>query len=565
MKHRLGIGLLAGTGLLVSLLLATRADAQREVFAWRGALAQDAPHTVAGNWFKEVELVDVNGDGWSDIYLVQKQAGINSGPNIDLLYLSSGKTNGGIVLGLDDLADLLASDFPPTSQPNAFRFRETAVAFPQSFITARGYDAELVDLNGDGNLDILRPDWGLLMVLWGDGSGSFPQTTDVFSFGGNPNASCPVSGNYDDIALANLASPGGRGTADDFLVAQWDTCGRNLLVENKTPRSELKGLMPDFEIHLSEPPELPAEHTHSVSLGDVNGDRFPDAVLANQIGGFPRTQIYFGTAQGFNFAASPLTLNQPSVRGLLTTVADVVDLDGDGDLDLYIAQPNTDEGLVGHGAYFNDGDSTPFSGPFKAGAPIANAAPQGLGAYDARYVDLNGDGRKEIVVVSINVCEPSSNPQSPCNTQTVYPTSLQVFSTLAGSNNVVDVTPDYVPGDAQGGIAVDLADLDNDGDQDMVLGGVRQDLPGPTSQFAAAHIFENQTMTVIRDRVIDRSMTFVGIEEVVAGTNVSIPAGRAVIFETDGSFAANPEKGGRILLQDGFHAAAGSSFVARTY
>lgn len=565
------------------------AGAQREVFALRGQISQDSPHSVQGTWFKEVEIVDVDGDGWFDIYANQKQPGVDFNDNIDLLYVSNGKANGGVVLGLDNLADVLAADLPRSAtQPAAFAFKETRIAFPVAVRTSRGYDAEFADLNRDGLPDLIRPDRGTLFVLWGNGDrdfdgdgakdGYFPVVTDLLTFEGNPNADCPAGGEdyfgrYDDVDLADFD---GDGQADDFVVAQYDRCGRNFIVRNLTPRSKLADLVPSFSIEAIDEPdptdedELPAEGTHSVSAGLIDADAIADVVLAHlpQNRGETcrdqtppedvRPQIYRGQG-GFSFALSA-TLDDPGLACLDTTVADLVDLDGDGDLDLYVAQAKREAPAEGsqHGAYYNTGSGA-FRG-FVAAPPVTfDGLLNGGGIYDARYADLDGDGRKEILVVSINVCEPTGT----CSADAVFASGLRVF-TVEASGAISEASSRFLPALVEGGIALDLADLDNDGDQDLVVGGVREDLPGPTTQFASAHIYENQTVTRLANRTVDRNAVFVGRESLTAG-NLDITPGTSVVFETDAEFDGRPGIGGSILLREGFHAKAGSSFLAHTF
>ncbi len=555
--------------LLAVALCSTAAVAQPPIFARVGTL-EDPATAGTGSGFKEVEVVDLNEDGTPDFILPQKQPGTTgAGSNRDILYLS---TSSDLILAVDTLS-------------SRFTLKNTAQAFPQALMTTRAYDVEIGDLDGDGALDMVRPDFGAnLVVWWGKRDGKKPTGTfdgfrDVFDPPGfNPNALCgSVAGNYDDVDLADVDKDGDL----DFVVSQRQiSCPgssplpRNFIVENLAIDSG--GNQPRiFEIRAADPSiplgvldELPARQTHSVIFGDVDPPSQLDVVLAEK----NLTRIFFSGVGNdpFDFEDTPLVLTQPGITGPEVVVADLVHLNSDNFLDLVVAQ-NAITGVT-HGVYFHSGDSAnPYPQAPDCGgsgepacswepAPTIDYAALGItnnawGLYDARFGDLDDDGRMEIISVNQNVG----------NSSELEPTVVQVLSVNPG-DTLQDRTPTFMeaPSTLTGGMGVDLADLDNDGDEDMILGGATKPA-GPTGPLiASTTVYENRTRTVINNRTLSSvrgtdcvagPCTVTAIDELTAGPAVDIPSGADVTFEA----------GGTVRLTDGFTASVGSEFTARNF
>ena len=526
--------------LLVLVAAATSASAQTYTrFVYSGELSQpsDSPED---SWFKEVELADVDQDGWLDIVLPQKQpcADPCSGPNepvseanIDHLYLNEP----GLILALDAPTD-------------AFAFRPTVEVFPL-FTTTRNYDVELADLDLDGVLDIIRPDrYGHLKVLWGNleiGEIDFLQFVDIFSFGGNPNSDCvpdpmgnpdlqPVSqGNYDDVDVIDLDFDGDL----DFAVAQYDTCGRSFLVENlalsNIGGTVVAGVPGTFAIRGVDPDELPASLAHSVSFGSVDDGGAPqpafDLLLANSFSGSYAPQLYLGAGQPFGFEANPIELADPGLDGP-TVVADLRDLDLDGKTDIYIAQgffptsQTPDAPSQTHGVYFHSGNDL---APYPSFTPWPGTVFHKR-LYDARYADLDHDAQNtiEIVTVNINVTESGATSDTEINIASVQ------------GQQLIDVSDDFLPSTLAGGIAIDLGDLDNDGDLDMVLGGIST---GDDEIYSAAHVYENRTFTRFDRTYSEGEQDLVALDTLTAGDGATVTGSARVQLRAP-----------RVLLTDGF-------------
>ena len=399
--------------------------------------------------------------------------------------------------------------------------------------------------------------------------------------GFNPNALCdPVHGNYDDVDLADVDGDGDL----DFVVSDREaSCPptsplpRNFIAENLT--IDAGGNRPrvfairaaDPSIPLGQLDELPSNQTHSVFFGDVDPPSALDVVAAE----LDLTRIYFGGAGGdpYDFESAPLILLEPGHPNREVVVADLVHLDADAFLDVFVAQNHIVPGALGgvtHGVYFHSGDSQdPYPQPPDCGgagepacswvaAPIIDFAGLGLsdffwGLYDARYGDLDDDGRMEIVAVNQNVD----------NMGGVVATAIQVLTVTAGGT-LDDRTSTFMEPASTwtGGMGVALDDLDNDGDDDMVLAGAIK--PGD-DLIAAATVYENRTRTDLSGRILDNVQgqactsqdpcTVVAIEQLTAGDGVTVPAGSHVTFEA----------GEQIVLNAGFTASLNSRFTATIF
>ena len=129
--------------------------------------------------------------------------------------------------------------------------------------------------------------------------------------------------------------------------------------------------------------ETTSETSANVSIGDLNGDGFPDLVLAKGRHWPLVDRVLIGDGRG-GFSAG-YDLGAASDR---TYTGQLVDIDGDGDLDVVISNDNPDPGLV----YLNDG-----GGRFSVGSSFGAAE---WNTRNATVADLNGDGLPDIVVAN---------------------------------------------------------------------------------------------------------------------------------------------------------------------
>jgi beta-lactamase class A len=129
--------------------------------------------------------------------------------------------------------------------------------------------------------------------------------------------------------------------------------------------------------------ERTSETSANVSIGDVNGDGNPDIVLAKGRHWPLVDRVLLGDGRGgFPTAYDLGTASDRSYSGHL------VDLDGDGDLDVVISNDQPDPKLV----YLNDA-----TGHFRAGSTYGKAE---WPTRNATVADLDADGLPDIVVAN---------------------------------------------------------------------------------------------------------------------------------------------------------------------
>lgn len=277
------------------------------------------------------------------------------------------------------------------------------------------------DVDGDGDVDVVAGNTGGQQnrLYLNDGKGALSDAT-----GSN------LPGIADDTLAIALGDVDGDGDPD--LIS--GNNGQNLLHVNDGAGvfASAAGRLPNVRFQ-----------TRSMGLGDVDGDGDLDLVCGNH-----RTQpqgatnrLYLNDGAG-TFISAPRAWLPPdfdSTHGLA-----LADVDADGDLDLFCGNGNIGS-LSQNRLYLNDGRGrfTDVTGrlPVESGWTYAVAAR-----------DVDGDGDVDLLCGNFNQNRLYSND---------------------GTGRFADVTASQVPVDSDSTFSVALIDADGDGDLDWFCGNFR--------------------------------------------------------------------------------------------
>ena len=343
---------------------------------------------------------DFNQDGRLDI----ASANINNG------YEASGLVS--ILLGNADGTFQTAVDYP------------TVGANPRS-ITAG-------DLNADGILDLVVVNQtNDTAILLGNANGTFQPALNYFT---------PSSGS----AAGAIGDLNGDGRAD--VVA-----GNSLLFGNGDgtfPNRRLFTYLPAFANG-----SFFASLLQDVAAGDVNGDGNVDLAVSDGAA----TAILFGNGNG-SFLP-PLRLAPSAATGLANTSNRVrlVDMDGDGNLDLVTLHKNLVQAGGAVAVWRNDGSGA-FSAPLVRNVPIPDYDFFGQ-SVDLEMGDLNGDSFVDVVV---------TDGDGGKNIFGLNPLSGGVSVMLGIGDGSLAQPVRYLVGPGQGASRVTLGDMNRDGRPEIV-------------------------------------------------------------------------------------------------
>jgi hypothetical protein len=295
------------------------------------------------------------------------------------------------------------------------------------------------DIDGDGRSDLLVGDLGEFFpadhrkgaVIWlrATGGGKF----SAFWLDGWPRVADVEGGDFNGDGRVDLA----------VAAFGWRTTGNITVVENRTT----KATQPDFVNHVVDP-RPGAIHVIPV---DLNGDKALDfvAVLAQE----HETAIaYLNTGKGDFTFEQKVIYAAPHPNWGSSGIA-LVDLDKDGDLDV----------LLTHGDSFDDGIVKPYHGiqwlentgsyPY-AERRLANMP----GVHRALAADMDGDGDLDIVASALLAGGADVD-------EATLPALVWLEQTKPGvfARHTIEMgTPRHA--------TIDVADIDNDGDLDIVAG-----------------------------------------------------------------------------------------------
>jgi len=473
----------------------------------------DNLYVSAGGVIETIHRFDVNNDGCVDVILPNSHGYLERGPT--WIYTQgegpgkdwprrelpndSGWMRRVVDLAGDGHADLIVvnAENGVTSELDSYVYwggPEGLTGERTELPTAGAYDVALVDLTGNGLLDVIFPS------AWVDHHNpGQPRLLHVY-LQVKPRRFVPASERYGLIGIAAtaVACEDLNGDGRPELVV----CNYRREYEYDIDSFVYWGTADGFDT--GSPLHLPSYYARQVLLGDLNGDGWKEIVFTggdriyiywNTLGAFDPANVMVLEAEGSGttFAKGAIRAEIADVDGdgrnelLVATLAGVeirtqddlhrvetllptrpcgwveaVDLDGDGRLDLVTSRYHD-------GRIFECESAIFWNGP-------AGFAPERVtwlpttGAVGCTAGDLDGDGRPEIIFNNTMRGWAQSNPDLPAyvylgNEQCTYSAERRLELPTGGGTNT------YI-----------LADLDQDGYADLAMtapGGLRVFPGGP--------------------------------------------------------------------------------------
>ena len=319
---------------------------------------------------------------------------------------------------------------PPDSES---RFEDaSSSSLPLNTLSGNSMSARSGDLDGDGDLDLtVAIEFGTNKILINNGSGVFSDQSNRLT----------APRNYDsqDLTIANFDQSSGP----DLFFASGE--------QSLTNEFYLNGGSGTFSDLTNRIPV--AGRSYATIAADVDRDGDPDLLIGNN----GQNIVLINTGNAFFSNQTPDRLPQ---RNDVTQDMALGDIDGDGDLDLIVA--NEDDNRVhmniGSGFFVEEtGDRLPLVGPEES--------------RDAELADIDGDGDLDLYLANVALFRAGADPTDRLlvnNGQGVFSdvTSQQLpeISTNTMDAEFVDLDrdgdPDLVAGNFDGGIIV----LINDGE-----------------------------------------------------------------------------------------------------
>ena len=310
------------------------------------------------------QTADLNNDGILDVFFTSLQdnkiwAALGNGDgtfgaarSIIAIAASNTAVTFGDVNG-DGIIDIVASQQPGFPAMLALGNGNGTFRAPTSIATGLSgtiFSLDLMDLNGDGALDLITRRGTEFAVMLGNNNGTFKSPINFFSSNG---------GGFD------VADMNGDGVLD--IVAGVTGNVFEVLIGNG-----------NGTFRAGYTPGAPVGNQSDVRLADLNGDGYMD-VISSQNGGVPSNRVFLGNGNG-TFKAG-VTFTSVGSLTYLTTA----DLNGDGKLDMITSSNSTGYTLT----FLGNGDGT-----FSIGNTYNNG---GSVSYGQAVGDFNGDGVPDFI------------------------------------------------------------------------------------------------------------------------------------------------------------------------
>ncbi len=347
----------------------------------------------------------------------------------------------------------LAVAHPAAATDTLFR-DVTSAALPKSATSGAHMDADVGDIDADGDLDVVVACEFCRNLLWlNQGDGTFVDGSDQLP---------RTTHDSEDITIVDVDADG---DLDLVFVTEDDLVNELFLNDGK-------GLFKDASGRITE-----TGITNALAVADLNNDGAPDLVLGNQ----GANMILVNDGDGF-FTSEPDRL--PGSSGTTQDV-ELGDVDGDGDLDLL--EGNED----GNRLWINDG-----AGFFRDLTTARLPGRSDEETREADFGDVDGDGDLDIYFSNVELF-----------VEGVSGTNRLLLNDGAGFF-AESAARQIVPDDNGSSYDADLVDIDGDSDMDLVIGyAAVPDVGAPSNSDVSVRVMVNDG----RGNFVDGTSATVGL------------------------------------------------------
>lgn len=373
-----------------------------------------------------------------------------------------------LALGLQPLharataGDAAAAATGPSPTPPTAAFRDATATHVPEAPELHALDAVFVDVDGDGDLDVVlavEGDVNRLYLNEGDGRLKWRQG----AFG-------DVAHDTEHVRSADFDRDG---HADVVFVAEDDQVHQLFLGDGKGGFTDASDRLPA------------RSEGNALAVGDVDGDGLPDIVVGNS-GEDGQDFLWLNDPARPGHFRDATATHMPTADDATQGLA-LADIDGDGDLDLVVGNEAPPARLL-----INDG-----KGRFSDASHRLQLQAE-LHTREVHVFDANGDGRQDILFLNLtsNAGEYERDPQA----------RLLIAD---AQGRFVDETGARLPGNTFSSWGGAVVDFNDDGHPDLVVGAIA--VPGFKPLQARAYLndgtghFRDVTAEVMPATVVGRS------------------------------------------------------------
>lgn len=304
-------------------------------------------------------------------------------------------------------------------------FRDATATHVPAAPDLHALDAALLDVDGDGDLDVVLAVEGDANRLYlNDGKARLSWKRGAFG---------DASHDTEHVRTADFDRDG---HADVVFVAEDDHAHQLFLGDGKGGFTDASARLPA------------RSEGNGLAVGDVDGDGLPDIVVGNS-GEAGQDFLWLNDPKRPGHFIDATKSHLPRANDATQGLA-LADLDGDGDLDLVVANEVPPNRLL-----LNDGNGRFADASSRLDLPVP------LHSREAHVFDANGDGRPDILFLNLtsNAGRHERDPQARLLVQDAR-------------GRFVDETATRLPKHAFSAWGGAVVDADGDGDLDLVVGAI---------------------------------------------------------------------------------------------